>query len=120
MRKPQGEPRGSEVDDLENISLHAMIKEKEDVIAVARLTYFPSGEGQVRFMGVKEAYRGQKMGSKLLTYLEGEAVKIGINKVFLNARENAIPFYESRGYKEEGEHFRGVAGIMHVRMVKSF
>ena len=118
LRKPFGLPKGSEIDDFENLSLHIMAREAGQVIGVGRLTYYPTGEGQVRYMGVAEQYRNKNVGTEILEYLEHEAKKMGLKGVFLNSREESIPFYESNGYKKTGKPFIGFANIEHVRMFK--
>lgn len=118
LRKPWGLPKGSEIDDFENISLHVLAKEENQIIGVGRLTYFSTGEGQVRFMGVDEKYRNKNVGTQILEYLEIEAKKLGLKGVFLNSRENAVTFYESNGYVQEGKAFAGFADIKHFKMTK--
>ena len=119
MRKPLGYPKGSEIDDLENISLHAMAVEGTEIAGIGRLTYFSTGEGQIRFMGVLEKYRNQNVGFKILTYLEEKAKSMGLKKITLNARDNALLFYSKCGYKADGKPFEGFGGIMHTKMIKN-
>jgi N-acetylglutamate synthase-like GNAT family acetyltransferase len=120
LRKPLGFPKGSEIDDSENISLHIMAVEAEEVAGVGRLTYYPNGEGQIRYMGVSDKFRNQKVGTSILEYLEKEAKKMGLTKIFLNARENALLFYSKLGYRAKGKPFEGVGGISHTKMIKEF
>ena len=118
LRKPWGFERGSEVDDYENLSLHVMAKENNEIVGVGRLTYFTNGEGQVRFMGVDENFRNQNIGTEILVYLENEARKMGLKRLFLNAREEALKFYKMNGYKTQGNGFEGFAKITHTKMTK--
>jgi len=118
LRKPWDSPQGSEIDDKENISLHVMAMEENIITGIGRLTYYRSGEGQIRYMGVTENYRNKKIGSTLVEYLEKEAKKMGLTCIYLNARENAYLFYSKMGYKAEGKPFDGFAGITHTKMVK--
>jgi predicted GNAT family N-acyltransferase len=108
LRKPWEFPKGSEIDDNENISLHIMAMENEEIVGVGRLTYFSSGQGQVRF----------NIGTEILEYLEKEAKKMGLDCIYLNARQNSYLFYSNLGYKAEGKPFDGFAGITHTKMVK--
>ena len=118
LRKPWDHPEGSEIDNNENISLHAMAVDNEKILGVGRLTYFRSGEGQIRFMGVRNEHQGKQVGKSLLEYLENEARNMGLKKIFLNARENVLDFYKKMGYKSNGKAYEGFAGIMHTKMVK--
>jgi len=54
----------------------------------------------VSVIWVDEAYRGRKIASKLLNHLEGQAVKSGYKKAFLEtASFQAKEFYEKNGYQ---------------------
>lgn len=119
LRKPWNQPKGSEIDDKENVSLHVMAIEKNDIIGVGRLTILPDQKGQIRYMGVKENMQGKKVGSKILTYLEKEAQKLNITEIMLNARENAVPFYKSNGYNEKGKSYLLWDEIQHFEMTKT-
>ncbi len=118
LRKPWGLPKGSEIDDFENISLHVMAVDGGEIHGVGRLTYFPSLEGQVRFMGVGEKFRNKNVGTLILEYLENEAKKMGLKSIFLNSRDNAVDFYKSNGYKKTGKAYNGFADIKHIKMSK--
>ncbi len=118
LRKPWGSEEGSEIDDNENISLHAMAQIDGEIAGVGRLTYYPTGEGQIRFMGVQEKFRQQGVGQAILAYLEDEARKMGLKKIYLNARDNALIFYSKLGYEAEGKPFIGFADIGHTKMIK--
>jgi len=119
LRKPLGFPKGSEIDDFENISLHIMALEKDKIVGVGRLTYFPTEEGQIRFMGVDEKYRNGKVGTEILDYLEKEAKIMGLKKIYLNSRENAVSFYKKNNFIEVGKPFKGLSDIPHVKMEKT-
>ncbi len=119
LRKPWDQPKGSEIDDKENVSLHVMAIEKNEIVGVGRLTILPDHQGQIRYMGVKDHMRGKKVGSKILSYLETEATKLKINKIFLHARENAVNFYESNGYKNKEKSYLLWDEIQHYKLSKT-
>lgn len=48
---------------------------------------------------VTAARRGQGLGARLLAFAEAEARRRGLGKLFLDARQQAIPFYELCGYR---------------------
>jgi glucosamine-phosphate N-acetyltransferase len=50
---------------------------------------------------VKEKYRGQRVGEKLINYLTEEAKKIGCYKVSLSCFPERVNFYERCGFKNE-------------------
>ncbi|MEQ8521990.1 MAG: GNAT family N-acetyltransferase [Vicingaceae bacterium] len=118
LRKPQGFPKGSEIDNFENISIHLMAVEKKEILGVGRLTYFNNGEGQIRYMGVHELHRNKFVGRKILEYLENEAKNLELTLIYLNAREGALTFYQNNGFKSVGKPFKGFADVVHFRMEK--
>lgn len=119
LRKPLGQPKGSEVDNAENISIHVMVVAGKDIVGVGRLTYLPKKEGQIRYMGVRDELKHGGIGSKILKFLEKEAKKLEIHYIFLNARESALEFYKKNGYEEEDKPFKGTGDIMHTKMSKT-
>ena len=119
LRRDWNRPKGSEKDEGEESAFHAMIlKDKEEVIAVCRLQKANETEGQIRSMGVKEEYRSKGFGAIIINYLERIAKQNGVSKIFLHARENAIPFYEKMGYQVVGKSYLLFDVIQHYRMEK--
>src|SRR5436190_13389160 len=99
LRRDWNRPKGSEKDDGEEGAIHAMIIDENDqAIAVCRLQLPDKTTGQIRSMGVKAEDRGKGYGSIIISYLEHSAKAKGIDKIFLDARDNAVPFYERMGY----------------------
>lgn len=73
---------------------------------------------QLRQMAVLEAYEGQKVGKTLLRHAERVARARGRNRIDLNARVSAQPFYTKNGYVAEGDVFTDLT-LPHIRMSKS-
>lgn len=121
LRKPWGQPKGTERDDLENSSLHRMIlNEKGDVIATGRLQLNDPREAQIRYMAVHHDFRGMNLGKMLIQELESLASDAGAEKLILQARENAVPFYTACGYTVISETFLLYDSIQHYLMEKNF
>lgn len=119
LRAPWNQPRGSERDDNEQQAIHAMICEVSgDCIAAGRLQFNNTSECQIRYMAVSELYRGQGLGRKILEYLEERAKQKSASVIVLQARENALNFYEQSGYINEGKSFVLFNAIQHYRMRK--
>jgi glucosamine-phosphate N-acetyltransferase len=57
--------------------------------------------GFIEEVVVKEKYRGQRVGEKLINYLTEEAKKIGCYKVSLSCFPERVLFYERCGFKNE-------------------
>jgi predicted GNAT family N-acyltransferase len=119
LRAPWNQPRGSERDETEQSAIHAMICDASGMcIATGRLQFNNPSEGQVRYMAVSELYRGQGLGRMILEYLEERAKQKSASVIVLQARENALNFYEQSGYINEGKSFLLFNAIQHYRMRK--
>lgn len=117
LRKPWGKPRGSEKDDIEDKSIHIMIK-NDNILGVGRLHFNSDKEAQIRYMAVDAGYRKQGIGTMILKKLEEIARKKGAKYVILNARESAIEFYKKNGYHIIEKSYILFNSIQHFKMVK--
>jgi len=101
LRKPWGQPMGSERDKREEISIHRMIVDENsgDVLAVGRLQFNSIHEAQIRYMAVADKFQGKGLGSQIISALEDVARGKGIQRIILSARENALQFYKNNGYE---------------------
>lgn len=118
LREPWNQPIGSEVLADESVAIHAMVMENNEIIGVARMHKSGENQGQVRCVAVANKAQGKGVGKGIMKYLEGKAVKMGIQEVVLEARENAVPFYKSIGYTIEKESYLLFDKIQHYRMRK--
>lgn len=119
LRSPWKQPRGSELDDAENSSIHAMICDDDGhCIAAGRLQFNSENECQIRYMAVCDEFRGQGFGTMILEFLEEKARTKSATTIILQARENAVRFYESAGYILEEKTFLLFDAIQHYRMRK--
>lgn len=73
---------------------------------------------QLRQMAVREDYAGQKVGRTMLRHAERVVRSRGRNRIELNARVSAQPFYEKSGYVTEGDVFTDLT-LAHIRMTKA-
>jgi N-acetylglutamate synthase-like GNAT family acetyltransferase len=119
LRKPWNQPRGTEKDENEASSVHVMaVDGKDECVGVSRLQFNTPQEAQVRFMGVRDDQQGKGVGKKLMQYLETKAKEKGVEKIILQARENAVPFYLSIGYTITEKTFLLWGIIQHFKMEK--
>lgn len=119
LRAPWNQPVGSERDDHELTSVHAIITDENGVcIATGRLQFNSETEGQIRFMAVAPEFQGKQLGKMILDYLEREAKAQMRNRIVLQARENALGFYERLGYTIEEKTFLLFDAVQHYRMSK--
>ena len=120
LRAPWHQPKGTEVDDLEDVSIHRMIENKHgEIIAVGRLHKIDQYTGQIRYMAVAENQQGQGLGKKIIEALEYQAQLEGVTAIELNAREVARDFYLTLGYQEIKKTHLLFDEIQHFLMTKS-
>ena len=118
LRKPLGMSKETLKDKLEDESHHLIaVDEQKEVIGGGRLHFNNNREGQIRYMAVSNTIQRKGLGSAIVSELEAIAREKGIQEMVLNARENAISFYLSMGYKETGP-YKSDTGIPHIAMCK--
>lgn len=118
LRAPWGQPKGSEQDAKEDNSYHIMALHNDIVVGVARLEFTQQHSAQLRYMAVNESSRNTGIGSKILMHMEKYAKHNNAHKLILNARENALGFYEKLGYKVTEKSYVLFDSIQHYRMMK--
>jgi predicted GNAT family N-acyltransferase len=105
-------PLALEWDEMDALSLHAVVLDDEGA-AAATGRLLP--DGHIGRMAVRKALRGEGLGAMILQALMREAELRGDRAVLLNAQTHAAPFYARHGFVREGEEFIE-AGIPHIRM----
>lgn len=119
LRKPWNQPAGSETDLHETESIHGMIMNNVgQAIAVCRIQMNDRFTAQVRYMAVADNYRTQGLGRKILIYLESKVKAMSAQRIYLDARENAVDFYKSCGYKVIRTSYLLFGEIQHFGMEK--
>ncbi|MDR3471556.1 MAG: GNAT family N-acetyltransferase [Devosia sp.] len=90
-------------------------------IGVVRLDDRGNGEGIVRLVAVRPELQGRGHGRELDRLVEVEARGRGMRRLMLNARNEAIGFYQRTGWRPEVWDATELAGIASacVQMVKS-
>jgi N-acetylglutamate synthase-like GNAT family acetyltransferase len=119
LREPWGQPAGSEKDQLEQDSFHIMAVAAGEVIGVGRLHLISRNKAQIRYMAVDEKYQNRSVGTSILNALERRAALLGAEKILLDARENALGFYQKAGYKIIAPSHTLFGVIKHVKMEKT-
>jgi N-acetylglutamate synthase-like GNAT family acetyltransferase len=95
------------------------IGESEKVLGVARMHESAVRQGQVRCVAVATDQQGKGIGKLIMSYLEKVAMEKGWQEIILEARENAVPFYESIGYSIIEKSYLLFGEIQHYRMKKA-
>lgn len=119
LRKPWSQTIDSATDQLEEKSINAFIQNNKGVyIACGRLQENENKIGQIRFMAVDQNYQGKGLGKLIITSLEEKAKELKLNKIQLQARENAVSFYKNNGYVMIEKTFLLWDQIQHFLMEK--
>ena len=150
LREPLGFPRGAEILADDDQAIHAWVEYENKIVAVGRAHVIPAdsdgsqadhagpaaahcpafgplvGGGprpaiQIRQMGTLASHRRKGCAAAVLSPLEENAVKtFGATAGFLQAREHAIPFYQSQGWEiiDDPYEIKGIGP--HRSMMKHF
>ncbi|MHA8095212.1 GNAT family N-acetyltransferase [Aquirufa lenticrescens] len=119
LREPWNQPLGSEVLADEDQAIHAIAVENEEVLGVARMHESAEKQGQVRCVATATEAQGKGIGKAIMAYLEEKAKQKGWTEIVLEARENAVAFYQAIGYSIVAESYLLFGEIQHYRMKKA-
>jgi GNAT superfamily N-acetyltransferase len=77
---------------------------------------------QLRGMAIDQAYRGQGIGKQILEVaeedLQSDIAYFYVKRMWCNARESAVLFYEKNGWKRVSDVFDIPLAGPHIRMTK--
>ena len=149
LREPLGFPRGAEILADDSEAIHSWVESNGLVVGVGRAHLIhPDSDGsqadhagpgaavcpafspltnsnyrpaiQIRQMGTRKEFRRNGYAARVLAELENESkIRLGAKYGFLQAREAAIPFYQSQGWEIIDEEY-SIQGIgPHRSMMKS-
>ena len=105
LRKPWGQPSGSERDELDDAATHvAGYDEAKRLVCVGRLHPVETGVGQVRYMAVEEPLRGRGLGQAVLDELERLGQAAGhVGDPFWMRASRRLGSTSRNGYEAVGE-----------------
>ena len=116
LRKPWNQPKGSEKDDLEDITTHIIALREKKVVGTARLQKNSLEVGQIRYMAVDPEYQRTGIGRQIILTLHQRAKQLQVQKIVLDAREPSIEFYTKLGYKITKKSYVLFGEIQHWQM----
>ena len=120
LRQPWNQSLESAGDDLDEIAVNAFIRNQaQEVVACGRLQENPEKIGQIRYMAVASDQQGKGLGARIVEHLEQKAKMMGLVKIELHARENAVEFYRHQGYTLCEPSYKLWDIIQHYRMEKT-
>lgn len=102
----------------ESSDFHVVGFHKGLVLACCILSKVEQGTAlKMRQVAVCPSLQRNGLGRQMVEYCESLTVELGAQRIVLNARESALPFYLALGYEVVGEEFTEV-GLPHRRMWK--
>jgi N-acetylglutamate synthase-like GNAT family acetyltransferase len=119
LREPLGQPVGSERNEGDQTGIHFAAYENGVLKAIARLDQQDATICQIRFVAVEPLAQGEGFGRIIMEAAEQKAWELGVKKILLHARENALPFYSKLGYSliEKSHNLFGM--VQHFLMEKN-
>lgn len=114
----QGVSPDREIDEHEDAATHLIARDDGTAIGTARLRALDDATGKVERVAVRQAYRGEGWGRRLMERVEVLAAERGFERLVLHSQTAVEGFYEMLGYRTTSGVFED-AGIPHVEMAKS-
>ncbi len=111
----QGIAENLELDEHDRGALHVVVKDRERVIATARVLFLANNQAKIERMAILKPFRLKGIGRKLIYYLNEELRNRQIEQVVLHAQCTVVDFYKSCGFEKSGSPF-WEAGIKHIKM----
>lgn len=119
LNQPMQLPLGSERDAYDSHSIHRMIVDPQgELVAVGRVFISDSEEALIKHLAVSPQLRGQGLGMSMMMALEKAARDEGVERLVLNARGDAIDFFEKCGFDKAGDPVFDKMKLAQQQMVK--
>ncbi|AEX22164.1 GNAT family N-acetyltransferase [Vibrio sp. EJY3] len=92
-------PRELDLDGLDEGSIHALVEDKDVLVATARLTIKDDGSSVMARVAVTEPYRGMEIASKVVQALMDYARNDGVSSIEIHAHGYLRNYYEKFGFE---------------------
>lgn len=89
-----------------------------ELVSCLVLKTLPDSTIKMRQVAVREDVQNKGIGQLMVVASEMVSRNLGYNKMVLNARKTAVPFYKKLAYKTSGKEFLEIE-IPHFKMVKN-
>jgi len=116
--REQAVPIEMEQDERDPECVHVLAMDGTRPVGTGRIDLTGNYAGKIGRVAVLQSHRRNGIGTQLMDALIEIAVENGLKRVWFHAQESAIPFYESIGYRANGEPFLE-AGIVHRHMERA-
>lgn len=98
--------------------IYTVLKDKDICVATARINPISNKDARIERVCVHRDYRGRGIGNILIESIEKKICQMMFERAFIYARDTAVEFYKSMGYRTFGNKFLR-DGVVHIRMVKN-
>ena len=118
LRQPLGmDISNDDLSDEASCQFLAYYSNNEEMLGCLKIKKLDDNTFQIQQMAVIPDHQGQGIGSALLKKAEKLIREQGGEKVVIEARDYALPFYKKYGYQESGEKYEKI-NIPHHLMRK--
>lgn len=117
LRKPLSLQFTQEQLNEEANQFHLVTYHRETIIGTLLLKPIDKKTIHMRQVAIACEYQSKGIGKRLVIFSEAFCIDKGFEEIILHARETAVPFYLSLGYKVEGDCFTEVS-LPHFKMKK--
>lgn len=114
----QGISETLEQDGNDSSALHMVVKNGDIAVGTVRIRFLNNQQAKLERMAILKPSRGAGIGKGIITFLEEELKKRGIEQIVLHAQYCVMDFYIKCGFRETGLPFLE-ADIKHIRMAKA-
>lgn len=114
----QGYPDGTEIDDLEEHTIHLVFYENKQPLATTRIYHVGENIYRIERVAVRKSARKRGLGAKLIHEAEAKIETLGGKQITLKSEDIAINFYKKFDYEAVGEEIIEY-GFSHQKMIKS-
>ncbi|GBG11060.1 N-acetyltransferase [Paenibacillus agaridevorans] len=90
--------------DDDGLGKHYGLFEGDELVSVVSL-FAQGDQAQFRKFATLATEQNKGYGSRLLSYVIGEAERAGVKRIYCNARVNKVAFYEKFGLRATGSAF---------------
>ncbi|MSP79858.1 MAG: GNAT family N-acetyltransferase [Rhodospirillales bacterium] len=114
----QGVSEAEEMDGLDPICRHYLVRLDGPIIGTARVRAIAPGRVKIQRVAILKPYRRRGLGALLMQRILADASREGIRVSVLDAQCYVATFYVKLGFSTEGEVFEE-ASIPHVHMTRT-
>lgn len=114
----QGISETLDLDGNDSSALHIIVKNGDVAVATIRIRFLDNRQAKLERMAILKPSRGAGIGKGIITFLEEELKRRGIEQIVLHAQYYVKDFYTKCGFRETGLPFLD-ADIQHIRMEKA-